>query len=126
MEELMPVPSGNKPVGRSPREGKLPFPVGANVGQIAWAYVSSEENNKTFGRDQSFVAGSPTDFYLHFMVKDSRNYSATGVCGTLPSIRTANLPTRRLCKAASSDTSSSKLAIMSLPDLLPSTENRNY
>src|SRR6185295_12367480 len=34
------------------RGGKLPFPEGAIVGRIAWSHVPSEENNKTFGRDQ--------------------------------------------------------------------------
>jgi hypothetical protein len=72
---------GNDIAIKAYREGKLPFPEGAIVGRIAWSYVSSEENNKTFGRDQSFVAGSPTDFYLQFMVKDSKKYGATGGWG---------------------------------------------
>ena len=63
------------------RQGKLPFPEGAIVGRIAWSHVPSEENNKTFGRDQSFVAGLPTDSYLQFMVKDSKKYPATGGWG---------------------------------------------
>jgi hypothetical protein len=63
------------------RDGKLPFPEGAIIGRIAWAYVSSDENNKVFGREQSFVAGSPTDSYLQFMVKDSKKYAATGGWG---------------------------------------------
>jgi hypothetical protein len=63
------------------REGKLPFPEGAIVGRIAWSHVASEENNKSFGRDQSFVAGPPTKFYLQFMVKDSKKYAATGGWG---------------------------------------------
>lgn len=63
------------------RQGKLPFPEGAVVGRIAWSFVPSDENNKTFGREQSFVAGSPTDFYLQFMVKDSKKYAATGGWG---------------------------------------------
>src|SRR5690242_21231545 len=63
------------------RDGKLPFPEGAIVGRIAWSYVPSEENNKIFGNDQSFVAGSPTDTYLQFMVKDSKKYAATGGWG---------------------------------------------
>src|SRR5262245_31836664 len=57
---------GNDVAIKAYRDGKLPFPEGAIVGRIAWSYVSSEENNKTFGRDQSFVAGSPTDSYLQF------------------------------------------------------------
>lgn len=72
---------GNDIAIKAYREGKLPFPEGAIVGRIAWSYVSSEENNKAFGRDQSFVAGSPTDFYLQFMVKDSKKYAATGGWG---------------------------------------------
>ena len=72
---------GNDIAIKAYREGKLPFPEGAIVGRIAWAYVPSEENNKTFGREQSFVAGSPTDAYLQFMVKDSKKYAATGGWG---------------------------------------------
>ena len=72
---------GNDVAIEAYRAGKLPFPEGAIVGRIAWSYVPSEENNKTFGRAQSFVAGAPTDFYLQFMVKDSRKYAATGGWG---------------------------------------------
>ena len=72
---------GNDIAIKAYREGKLPFPEGAIVGRIAWSYFASEENNKTFGRDQSFVAGSPTDSYLQFMVKDSKKYAATGGWG---------------------------------------------
>jgi len=72
---------GNDIAIKAYREGKLPFPEGAIVGRIAWSHVSSEENNKTFGRDQSFVAGSPTEFYLQFMVKDSKKFAKTGGWG---------------------------------------------
>ena len=72
---------GNDIAIKAYREGKLPFPEGAIVGRIAWAYVSSEENNKILGQDQSFVTGSPTDTYLQFMVKDSKKYAATGGWG---------------------------------------------
>jgi len=72
---------GNDVAIHAYRAGKLPFPEGAIVGRIAWSYVPSEENNKTFGRAQSFVAGAPTDSYLQFMVKDSKKYAATGGWG---------------------------------------------
>lgn len=72
---------GNDVAVKAYREGKLPFPDGAVIARIAWAYVPSEENNKVFGRDQSFVPGPPTDWYLQFMVKDSRKYAATGGWG---------------------------------------------
>src|SRR5215510_15698105 len=63
------------------REGQLPFPDGAIIARIAWNYVPSEENNKIFGRPQSFVAGSAPPWYLQFMVKDSKKYAATGGWG---------------------------------------------
>ena len=72
---------GNDIAIKAYREGKQSFPEGAIVGRIAWAYVASEENNKIFGQDQSFVAGSPTDTYLQFMVKDSKKYATTGGWG---------------------------------------------
>ena len=85
---------GNDIAIKAYRESKLPFPEGAIVVRIAWSYVPSDENNKSFGRDQSFVAGSPTAAYLQFVVKDSKKYAATGGWGTRHLIRTANLQTR--------------------------------
>jgi hypothetical protein len=61
------------------RQGKLPLPDGAMIARLAWKYVPSEENNKAFGRSQSFVAGDPTN--IQFMVKDSQKYVATGGWG---------------------------------------------
>lgn len=61
------------------REGKLPFRDGSIIARVAWSYVPSEENNKVFGRQQSFVAGPPTN--VQFMVKDSKKYAATGGWG---------------------------------------------
>ncbi|HXC69898.1 MAG TPA: cytochrome P460 family protein [Pyrinomonadaceae bacterium] len=72
---------GNDIAIKAYREGKLPFPEGAIVGRIAWGHVASAENNKVLGREQSFVAGPPTEFYLQFMVKDSKKYAATGGWG---------------------------------------------
>ncbi len=72
---------GNEIAIKAYREGKLPFPDGAIIGRIAWAHTASEENNKAFGQAQSFVAGAPTEFYLQFMVKDSKKFAATGGWG---------------------------------------------
>ena len=72
---------GNDAAIKAYREEKLPFPDGTIIARIAWSYVASEENNKVFGRDQSFVAGAAPDWYLQFMVKDSKKYSATGGWG---------------------------------------------
>jgi cytochrome P460 len=75
------VALGNDVAINAYRAGTLPFPEGAIVGRIAWSYVPSEQNNKILGRRQSFVAGDPTEFYLQFMVKDSKKYAATGGWG---------------------------------------------
>jgi len=72
---------GNDVAIKAYREGNLPFPDGAIIARIAWRYVPSEENNKIFGRDQSFVAGDAPPWYLQFMVKDSKKYAATGGWG---------------------------------------------
>jgi hypothetical protein len=72
---------GNDVAIKSYREGKLPFPEGAIIARIAWHHVPSEENNKVFGRPQSFVAGSEPPWYLQFMVKDSKKYAETGGWG---------------------------------------------
>ena len=72
---------GNDVAIRAYREGKLPFPDGTIIARLAWSYVPSEENNKVFGRAQSFVPGPPPEWYLQFMVKDSRKYASTGGWG---------------------------------------------
>jgi len=70
---------GNDVAIKAYRLGKLPFPDGTVIARLAWTYVPSEENNKVFGRHQSFVAGSPTN--VQFMVKDSKKYASTGGWG---------------------------------------------
>jgi hypothetical protein len=62
------------------RDGK-PFPEGSIIGRLAWRHVPSEENNKVFGREQSFIPGDAPPWYLQFMVKDSKKYAATGGWG---------------------------------------------
>lgn len=70
---------GNDAAINAYRAGKLTFPDGTIIVRLAWSYVSSEENNKVFGREQSFVAGSPVN--VQFMVKDSSKYGSTGGWG---------------------------------------------
>ena len=70
---------GNAIAIKAYREGTLPFPDGAIIARLAWSYVPSEENNKVFGRAQSFVAGAPIN--LQFLVKDSSKYASTGGWG---------------------------------------------
>ena len=70
---------GNDVAIKALREGKLPFPDGTIIARLAWNYVPSEENNKAFGRSQSFVPGDATN--VQFMVTDSKKYAATGGWG---------------------------------------------
>jgi hypothetical protein len=70
---------GNDIAIKAYREKKLPFPDGAIIARLAWKYVPSEENNKAFGKQQSFVAGPATN--VQFMVKDSKKYASTGGWG---------------------------------------------
>lgn len=72
---------GNDVAIKAYRGDKLPLPDGTVIARIAWNYVPSEENNKAFGRAQSFVPGAAPDWYLQFMVKDSKKYAATGGWG---------------------------------------------
>jgi len=70
---------GNDVAIRAYREGKVPFPNGTIIAALHYGHVPSEENNKVFGRSQSFVAGAPTN--IQFMVKDSEKYATTGGWG---------------------------------------------
>jgi hypothetical protein len=70
---------GNDIAIKAYREGKQPFPDGTIIARLAWSYGPSEENNKVFGREQSFVAGPPIN--IQFIVRDSRKYAATGGWG---------------------------------------------
>jgi hypothetical protein len=70
---------GNDVAINAYRQGKLPFPDGTIIAALHYRHVPSEENNKAFGRDQSFVPGAPTN--TQFMVKDSKKYAATGGWG---------------------------------------------
>ena len=71
---------GNDVAIQAYRDGQLPFPDGTIIARLAWSYDASEENNKVFGRPQSFVAGPPKNG-VQFMVKDSKKYASTGGWG---------------------------------------------
>ncbi len=71
---------GNDIAIKAYREGTLPFPEGAIIARLAWSYVASDENNRAFGRAQSFVADHPKNG-VQFMIKDSKKYVATGGWG---------------------------------------------
>ena len=69
---------GNDPAIKAYRGGNTSsFPDGTIIARLAWSFDASEENNKTFGRRQSFVAGHPKNG-VQFMVKDSTKYASTG------------------------------------------------
>ena len=68
---------GNDAAIKAYREAKSPFPDGTIIARLAWSCDASEENNKAFGKAQSFVAGRPKNG-VQFMVRDSKKYAATG------------------------------------------------
>jgi Cytochrome P460 len=70
---------GNDIAIKAYRDGALPFPEGTIIARLAWSYVPSAENNKAFGRAQSFIPGVPTN--IQFMVKDSGKFASTGGWG---------------------------------------------
>jgi hypothetical protein len=70
---------GNNVAIKAYREQKLPYPDGTIIAALHYGHVPSEENNKVFGREQSFVPGPPTN--IQFMIKDAAKYAATGGWG---------------------------------------------
>src|SRR5215469_5700454 len=70
---------GNNLAIKAYRDGKLPFPDGAIIAAVHWTRSPADENDKVFGRAQSFVPGSATN--VQFMIKDSKKYAATGGWG---------------------------------------------
>jgi hypothetical protein len=70
---------GNDVAIKAYRDGKLPYPDGTIIAALHYGHVPSEQNDKVFGRAQSFVPGPPTN--VQFMVKDSKKFAATGGWG---------------------------------------------
>ena len=70
---------GNDVAIKAYRDGKLPYPDGTIIAALHYGHTASAENDKVFGKPQSFVAGAPTN--IQFMVKDSTKYAATGGWG---------------------------------------------
>ena len=68
---------GNDPAIDAYRNDSSSFADGTVIARLAWSYESSEENDKSFGRKQSFVAGHPKNG-VQFMVKDATRYASTG------------------------------------------------
>ena len=104
---------GNDVAIKAYREGKLPFPDGAIIARLAWDYTPSEENNKVFGRAQSFVAGFPQMFSSW---SRTRRNTPRQVAGDLLNSRTANLPAKRCSTPAFPATCQSKRATLSSRD----------
>jgi len=70
---------GNDVAIKAYRDGQLPFPDGAIIAALHYSHAPSAENNKVFGREQSFVPGPATN--IQFEVKNSKKYAATGGWG---------------------------------------------
>lgn len=70
---------GNETAIRAYRDGTRPFPDGSIIVALHWNRVPSDDDNKVFGREQAFVAGSAVN--MQVMVKDSIKYASTGGWG---------------------------------------------
>lgn len=70
---------GNDVAIKAYREGTIPFPDGTIIAALHYRNVPSEENDKVFGRAQSFVPGPATN--IQFLIKNSTEYAATGGWG---------------------------------------------
>lgn len=70
---------GNDVAIKAFREKNIPFPEGTIIAALHWHHEPSDENNRIFGRSQSFVPGTATN--VQFMVKDSKKYATTGAWG---------------------------------------------
>jgi hypothetical protein len=76
---------GNDIAIKAYRAGTLPFPDGAIIAALHWNEAPSEENDKVLAKGfpgagiQTFVPASALN--LQFMVKDSKQYAATGGWG---------------------------------------------
>ena len=68
---------GNDTAIEAYRASAQPYPDGTIIARLAWSYDSSEENDRSFGRKQSYVAGHPKNG-VQFMVKDEKKYASTG------------------------------------------------
>ena len=89
---------GNDVAIKAYRNGKLPYPDGTIIAALHYGHFPSEENDKVFGRAQSFVPGPPTN--VQFMVKDSKKYAATGGWGFAHFDKDGKPGTRRCSKPA--------------------------
>src|SRR5262245_27367975 len=67
---------GNDVAIKAYRERKRSFPDGTIIAALHYRHAPSEENNRVFGRDQSFVAASPTN--IQVIIKYSKKSAATG------------------------------------------------
>ena len=86
---------GNDVAIKAYREDRLPFPDGTVIARVAWKDEPSEENNKVFGRAQSFVAGPRRNGTCSSWSRTQKGSPRRPAGGSLNLIKTANLPTKR-------------------------------
>jgi hypothetical protein len=84
---------GNDTATKAYRDGKLPYPDGTIIAALHYRHVPSDENNKVFGRAQSFVQGHPQTYSLCSRTQQSTPQRAGGDSVTSMQA-TASLATR--------------------------------
>lgn len=70
---------GNDIAMRAFRKNIRPFPDGTVIARLAYRHEPSAQNNAIFGREQSFVAGEPTNVQIE--AKDSRRFRSSSGWG---------------------------------------------
>jgi Cytochrome P460 len=72
---------GNDVAIKAYRERTIPFPDDTIIAALHYRYVPSQENNKVFGRAQSFVAGPPHERSVYGQgLNKVRRDGRLGVC----------------------------------------------
>lgn len=90
---------GNDVAMKAFRDGTLPFPDGTIIARLAYKYESSAQNNAAFGREQSFIAGSPPTSRSKSKTLSVMPARADGATGSLK--KASPIPVNRSSMAAS-------------------------
>src|SRR5262245_28097868 len=106
---------GNDIAIKAYREGKLPFPEGAIVGRIAGATPLRRKTTKPLAVTNLSRPANPRMPTCNSWSRTQRSMRRLAAGDTHLSARTANPPTRRLCKAVIPATRRSNLAILFSP-----------
>ena len=84
---------GNDVAIEAYRKKTLPFPDGTIIAALHYTHTPNVENNQSFGQDQSFTPGKPTNIQFMSRTPRSTPLPAGGASGTSPPM--ANRPRKQ-------------------------------